>query len=339
MYSYEQYELHLFEQSIASEIGLAYTSRPALGGRGARLVAGRSKPNESEAAPTAARGQRSGSRQSLAVALAPALAPLVELALEAGITSPEFERVVRSVFVDRASALLCASNRRQSGVSDLRIGLTIGVPRNAVRQIRSTRREVQLAKIQRRHRGDALLKAWTTDWIYLTEAGLPRDLPIHAVGGQPSFANLVRAHLRGVSTGTALAELRRSGAVRLLPDEIVRLRSRTVRPLGISQASIAAAAERLQALASTELHNLKAPDAARFCESLEPISVTADEARIIRQTLVRRARGFLDSLASELANEAPKSTGEARTRIGLTVFSHETELPAISATQYRGRQP
>lgn len=302
-------------------------------------MADRSKRNETGVAPTAPRRQRQGSRQSLALALAPALAPLVELALEAGVTSPELERVVRSVFVDRAVSLLSTSSRRRGGVSDLRIGLTIGVPRNTVRQIRSTRPQTQLAKLQRRHRGDALLKAWTTDWTYLTEAGLPRDLPLHAVGGEPSFQDLVRVHLRGVSTGTALAELRRSGALRLLPDEIVRLRSRTARAPGISQASIAAAAERLRELASTEVHNLKAPDAARFCESLDSIVVTTDRAAIVRQVIARRARNFLDTLAAELEPEATQSSGARRTRIGLNVFAHEAELPRPSAPPYRGRRP
>lgn len=270
--------------------------------------------------------QRPPSGKSLASELAPALAPLVDLALAAALTSPELERILRSVFVERAAALLdrTASRRRGGGPSDLRIGLMIGVSRNIVHSIRASRR-FQVEETRRPHPGEALLKAWTTDWTYLTEAGLPRELPIYGVGREVSFEALVRSHLRGVSTGTALAELRRCGAVQLIPDERVRLLSRTMRSVGIGHASIAAAAERLQDLGATVLHNLAAKDAARFCEAMDGLDVAAERVGIARQTIARRARDFLDGLAAELASLAPTSASAPRLKIGLTVFAHESE--------------
>jgi len=233
------------------------------------------------------------------------------------------ERIVRSVFVQRAEALLSRLRGRQRAASDVRIGLMIGVHRNLVRQIRSTKPRVQLQRVQRRHRGAALLQAWSTDWAYLTPSGLPRDLPIRAAEGEPNFETLVREHMPAVSTGTAIAELRRSGAIRLLPDEQVRFRSRSPRPAGLTEASIAAAAQHLQELAATLLHNLKSPEQQRPCEGIDPVVIDAQRLAMVRQIIARRTRNFLDTLAAELANEAPASPGAQGVQVGVTVFSHE----------------
>src|SRR6185312_3681996 len=78
-------------------------------------------------------------RQAAAMALAPMLEPLVDVCLELGITSPEMERLLRTVFVSRAHKLLSGNARRARSPSDVRIGLMIGVHRNFVREIRTTR--------------------------------------------------------------------------------------------------------------------------------------------------------------------------------------------------------
>lgn len=274
-------------------------------------------------------------RHATAVALASALEPVVDLCLEAGITSPEMERVLRAVFVRRAEQLLSSSSRHGRSSSDTRVGLMIGVHRNFVRAIRTTRPQVQLEKVQHRHRGSALLQAWASDWQFLSTAGHPRDLPIRGAPGEPSFEMLVRRHMSGVSTGTAIAELQRSGAVRLLPDERIRLRSRTARPYGITAASIAAASERIRELVSTLLHNLKAPEDQRFCESVNELQIDPQRLALVRQVIAKRARTFLDALTGELNNEtlkplAPDGKAQA-VRVGLMICAHEEGIPAARA--------
>ena len=258
------------------------------------------------------------------MALAGALEPLVDLCLKLGITSPEMERVLRAVFVRRAEKLLSMSVRRARSASDTRVGLMIGVHRNFVREIRTTKPRVQLEKVERRHRGSALLQAWATDWHFLTTAGLPRDLPIRAGPGEPSFEMLVRRHMSGVSTGTAIAELRRSGGIRLLPDEHVRLRSRTARPLGITSANVAAVSERMRELSSTLLHNLNASEEQRLCENLKEVRIGKQRLAVVRQMIAKRARVFLDALAAELNNEVLTSdpTGPG-VQLGLMLCAYE----------------
>lgn len=204
----------------------------------------------------------------------------------------------------------------------------IGVHRNLVRQIRSTKPRVQLEKVQHRHRGTALLHAWASDWRFLTAAGHPRDLPIRAAPGQTSFETLVRRHMPGVSTGTAIAELKRSGAVRLLPDDQIRLRSRSARPAGITSANVAVVSDRLSLLASTLLHNLKNPEDQRFCESLKELRIDPQRLAVVRQTISERARVFFDALTAELSNEELTSEEKARAvQVGLVICAYESTEP------------
>ena len=204
----------------------------------------------------------------------------------------------------------------------------IGVHRNFVRQIRNTKARVQLEKVQHRHRGSRLLQAWATDWQFLTAAGLPRDLPIRADPPEPSFQMLVRKHMPGVSIGIAIAELRRSGAVSLLPDEQIRLRSRSARPAMISSATIATVSERMRDFASTLLHNLKRSEDQRFCASLDELQIDPQRVAVVRHIITKRGQVFLDELATELSYEAQKSDARTRTlRIGLTMFGYENNEP------------
>lgn len=283
----------------------------------------RRRPVLAEGTAGASTPRATSRRQSAAVALAPLMEPLVDLCLELGITSPEMERVLRAVFVERARRLLSRTPSRRRSVSDVRIALMIGIHRNFVRQIRTTQPRVQLEKVQGRHRGAALLHAWATDWTYLNSAGHPRDLPIHALEGEPSFERLARQHMPGVATGTAVAELRRSGAVRLLPDERVRLRSRTPRSLGLSAASLAVASEWLQDLAATVLYNLKAPEQPRFCEAIDTIAVEEERLALVRQIIARRTRTLLDEVSAELAEYAVESAAAHTVQVSLAAFSSE----------------
>jgi hypothetical protein len=209
----------------------------------------------------------------------------------------------------------------------------IGVHRNFVRQIRSTKPQAQLKRVEHRHRGAALLEAWASDWEFLdweflTPAGHPRDLPIRPDSREPSFETLVRRHMPGVSTGTAIAELRRSGAVRLLPDELIRLRSRTGRSPGITAAGIGAVSERMRAVATTLLHNLKTPDDQRFCEQLSEARIAPERLAVVRQMIAKRARTFLDALEAELGNEVLRSEATAGAKsLGLLICGYERTDP------------
>jgi hypothetical protein len=203
----------------------------------------------------------------------------------------------------------------------------IGVHRNFVREIRTTRPRARLEKVEGRHRGAALLQAWASDWQFLTAEGHPRDLPIRAVKEEPSFEMLVKRYMPGVSAGTAIAELRRSGAIRLLPDEQIRLRSTSPRPSGMTAAGLSVAGERMRQLASTLMHNMNRPEDTRLCEALEEVRVAPDRLAVVRQILAKRSRNFVEALTAELKGEAmPNSTAKQPLTVGLMICSYENSV-------------
>ena len=271
-------------------------------------------------------------RHSAALTIASALRPIVDLCIAQGITSPEMERVLRGVFIEQAERALAGPGDREA--SDLRVGLMTGVHRNFVREIRATKPRARLQKVHRRHKGDALLHAWATDWEFLTSAGTPRELPIQPKPDQASFASLAARYMPNVAPRTAVAELERAGLVQTLDGDHVRLRSRSARPLGVNEANLTEAGTKLAGFASTLLHNLKHPDDARVCEYSELIEIPTKRLPVVRRTITKRAQNFLDGLTGEIQHEADTEVIET-TAIRVTVFCHEQPEKPRATTERR----
>lgn len=262
-------------------------------------------------------------RHAFAIALESALDPIVDLCLQLGITSPEMERLLRGVFVRRAAKLLVAGSPKRSP-SDLRIGLMTGVHRNFVREIRAAKPKARLQQVQQRHPAAGLLRAWATDWTYLTSVGSPRELPMEASAGEPSFAALVSLYMPGIRPSTALAELQRAGTLQVLPHGKIRLRSRSTVYPGLTEENIESASATLTTLTTNLLHNLKSPQERWTCETSDPFVVEPQRLPLTRQTLQKRTQSFLDNVSSEFANEPATGIKETPTSVRVTVFCHET---------------
>ena len=73
----------------------------------------------------------------VARALSAALEPLIDVCLTIGVTSPEFESLLRAAFVQRAFVKLPRHSRTGRGPSDSRVSLAAGVHRSEVSRIRA----------------------------------------------------------------------------------------------------------------------------------------------------------------------------------------------------------
>jgi hypothetical protein len=262
-------------------------------------------------------------RVDVARALGLALEPVVDLCLETGLTSPELETMLRAVFVRRALAKLPPTGRLGKPASDVRVGLAVGLHRNEVRRLRSSRDYAGMVKRQRRHRAGRLMVGWTTDPKFTTAGGQPKDLPITSDESGPTFEDLARTYLPGISAGSALRELRRHSLVQILPDEIVRLRRLRTRPAGLSAANIAQASGALQRLTSTLLFNLGHADTPRLHMEMKDLSVLRARLPLVRAVLDRRARTFVHALDDELRVESSVRRGGPKSRVGLVVLAWE----------------
>jgi len=266
-------------------------------------------------------------RIEVARALGLVLEPVVELCLETGLTSPELETVLRAVFVRMAIEKLPASNRLGKPASDVRVGLALGLHRNEVRKIRSTQGYAGMAKRQRRHRAGRLIVGWTTDAKFTTSGGQPRDLPLMSDDGSPTFDDLTRTYLPGISSGSALRELRRHSLIQILPDEIVRLRRLTTRPTGLSAVNISEASHTLHRLSSTVLFNLRNAGTPRLHLEMKVLEVLPDRLPMIRAIMDRRGKTFIQALEKELRIESSTKRRGRKKRIGLSILAWEAESP------------
>src|ERR1700674_5441896 len=134
-----------------------------------------------------------------------AVDPLVELFLELGITSPEAQRLLRSLFVHKAHQWLAASSADGASPSDVRVSLVTGVHRNFVRKILAEPPRIAAAREQKKHRTASLLEAWYTNPAYLDSSGKPRDLSRKEP--EPSFYNLASATAPGAPLALVLQDL------------------------------------------------------------------------------------------------------------------------------------
>ena len=263
----------------------------------------RKQRNGPAAARAPAADGESASRTDLALAAIRAIAPLVDLFLELGITSPEAESLWRGVFVHRTRQWLA---RKEGGKmpSDVRIALVSGVHRNFVSGLLAEPPKISAVKQRKGHPAKRLLDAWHQDTAYLDSVGRPRDLPEQ--GPAPSFEALAGSQVPGTPFRFLLGELHRAGAVELLADRRVRVRTRNLRLPGVNLENLSEIGRRSAAYLQTQIHNLKEPTDQLLNESLSSIHVAPHRAAVVRDVIYRRALSFLQSLEAELASERRK---------------------------------
>lgn len=263
---------------------------------------------------------------ALARTVLAAIAPLVELLLDLGITSPEAESLLRSIFVHAARRSLERLDPEALPPSDVRVALATGVHRNFVRRILAEPPRIAAARSRKGHRAGRLIEAWHTDPAYLDSNGKPRDLSERFP--EPSFHSLASAYLPGTAPTVVLDELRRAGLVQLVAEHRVRVRSRSAHPAGMSTATIEDLAARLGSLLRTLTHNLRSPQSRLPCEAMPEIEVDAARAAFVRDLIARRSTSFLEALRAELSAEARRAgrgRKDRRVTIGLMTIATEHE--------------
>ena len=267
---------------------------------------------------------RTSTKAGMARALMAAVGPLVEMLLEMGVTSPEAESLLRSVFVHRARAWLARQRAGRAPPSDARISLVTGVHRNFVRQLLAEPPRIAKSRQQKGSRADRLLSAWHSDPKYLDGSGRPRDLPQR--GSSPSFQSLATTYLPGTAPGVVLDELKRAGLVQHLSADRLRVRSRSIRVYGLSLASAAEVGYRTQEFIEALSYNLHSPDHRRFLESMPTIEIEENRVAAVREIIGRRASTFLARMEHELAvaiQTSKKHDRGRRIKVGLTLFATE----------------
>ena len=162
--------------------------------------------------------------------LEPLLKLVADISMALGIKTPELEILVRVAYLKRLAETIPIDPITGRGPSHEAIGLAAGLNRNEVQSLLGHGTRSAAARLrkrgQRHFKSDRVLNLWNT--LYLSNSGLPLDLPFDFVGGPKnanvSFAALVRKALPGHLPKNVLKDLTRRGLVQLLQDGIIRYR-------------------------------------------------------------------------------------------------------------------
>ena len=263
-------------------------------------------------------------KAALARSAMTAVEPLVELFLELGITSPEAESLLRSLFVHKARAWLGQAGEEDP--SDVRVALITGVHRNFVRSILAEPPRIAAAREHKGHRASQLLEAWHSDPHYLDSSGKPRDLSER--DQEPSFFTLASTYVPAAAPSVVLEELHRAGLVQRLSEHRVRVRSRVFRMHGVNAANIAELGQRARDLLETLTHNLRQPEAplsATRCHRSR--SMQPESPSFAISSPVQRATSWPQwnrSWPWRPRRPRRRKSGQ-RIRVGLTAFESEQQ--------------
>jgi len=256
-------------------------------------------------------------------AIAECFAPLF---VGEGISSPEIEKLLRSVLVRMAAR---GEELKGSSPSDSRVALLTGVDRHVVASILKGRPEADSGLETRRHRLNRVLAEWHSDPDYLDHSQ-PKDLEIRGGRRQKTFWTLAQTYAKGVYPGLMLDELLKIAAIEKLADGRLRPLMRSYKASQLSEAGLDEMAYRMRDLTQTLLHNLSQSDLPRVCGTVQSIDVDELNLPLVRRELRARTDVTLKALDQLLNNPKLRRTGRSRARrvrIGWTCYSFEEGLP------------
>ncbi|MDH4312345.1 MAG: DUF6502 family protein, partial [Gammaproteobacteria bacterium] len=158
---------------------------------------------------------KSDLQERLLDAVARCMRPIARMLLGAGISYAQFEEVVKRAFVAQALGEPDAKGRT-TNIS--RVAVRTGLSRKEVSRVRQLleapiRKDDSTIQIGIPARA---LQLWHSDRIFLSESGLPIDLPFD--DGEQSFSGLVKRVGGDVPAGAVRAELLSAGGMVELPN-------------------------------------------------------------------------------------------------------------------------
>ena len=234
------------------------------------------------------------------------LYPLVKLLMEYGVSEPDFQRLVRTMYVKVA-----AENIENSPIevgakaTATRIALMTGIGRNSIKSILDDETSVIGQDEWYRHRCAAVLEDWHSTPGYIDERGAPISIPFSSNSG-PSFEALVHARAKALSAHAVLEELKIVGAVEEVPENdsdpdnentLLVAKSKNFRRYGSKIEDLEEAFDHLynHALARYEIMI----NGSEQLEELEKLFVEVDPgtSHVLRKNLRKQAESLMSSAA------------------------------------------
>lgn len=261
-------------------------------------------------------------KSTLVSAFKPLMRPLVRILVRNGVSFGEFAELLKTVFVEAAQDVLQLTDSQQSVA---RIAITTGLTRQEVSRLVTQTEEEAGALAGRLGRVGRLLTGWHQDPEFTGPYGIPYEVPLDAVPGKRSFAELVRRYTSDVPAKEMLDELIRIGAATELGNGFYRVLARSYIPSAADPAKFHAMSVAFTDLARTLDQNLRPDEGEKIFERRvwAPNGVSVPAAAEFDVYVKDRGQQFLEMLDDWLASretEAAPVAADSRVRVGVAVY-------------------
>jgi hypothetical protein len=258
-------------------------------------------------------------------ALAELLEPLAGFALDAGLSIPEVETLLRIAAVRSLAKRQREASQR---VNISGIAASTGISRAEISRILKSPERAEVTtqpKARERRATNRILSAWHEDPQFTKPNGQPAELKIFGPGA--TFDALVKQHGRGLPTRAMLDELARSQALEVLPSQKVRAKALVAAERGATPQAIQAFGERAGQLLSTLLATMRDPDGHQFVTHIEGAVNSVEALPVLRREVAVRGSDFLASMRDTIdAADLPQyieTDARAQEWISIMVAYHE----------------
>lgn len=267
-----------------------------------------------------------GVKQGLLAAYRRFMGPLVRILIRNGISFNEFADELKGVFVEVAQRDFPIDERNPSGT---RIAILTGLTRKEVKRQLELIDGLGARTGTESNRVIRVLDGWHSDADFTGPYGLPLELLFDDIKGHvPSFTELVRRHSGDMSPRAMLDELKRLGAVELLPDNSIRALTKTYISSDLDPEVLVRMGAVIKNLAETLDYNFNqenSGDKKRFERSVyTSVGITPADLEDFSSLVGDKGQLLLETLDNFLSSHEGKSSAkeDANIKTGVEIYHY-----------------
>ncbi|HLZ33176.1 MAG TPA: DUF6502 family protein [Nitrospira sp.] len=269
---------------------------------------------------------KSSHTHSLSSATSRLLYPLVRMFLRNGKGARSLYDLVKQVYVQLAKEEFGIGGKKAT-VS--RIAILTGLTRKEVKALLAERRPGDGSMEEEYNRAARVIAGWLKDPRFGDGRGHPAPLPLG--GKRGSFAALVKIYSGDIPVRAMLDELLHIGAVQVMKDDRICLRSRGYIPQKNTPEKLSILGTDTADLIATIDHNIYVnPKHPRFQRKVMYDNVPVEAAQEFQAIVAARGQELLEDLDRWLSHRDrdvnPSTRGTGRVRLGVGLYHFEERL-------------
>ncbi|MDH5359121.1 MAG: DUF6502 family protein [Gammaproteobacteria bacterium] len=248
--------------------------------------------------------------------------PLVRILLRNGVSYGAFSDLAKWVYVDVATKDFDISGRKQSAS---RVSVLTGLNRKEVSKQQAILQPEDEEQGRHYNRAARVISGWISNQKYMSGDNEPAVLAFD--GDDISFSNLVKEHSGDIPARAILDELLRVGAVSMLEDNRIQIKTRAYIPQTGEEEKLHILGTDVSDLIATIDHNLSGKDAPRFQRKVAYDNLPQEAIPLLQQMVEEKGQKLLEELNDWLMTQDrdsnPSTSGSGKKRAGVAVYYFE----------------